>query len=97
MWVTGGSLGRDGQLAGGNTGGIIIILSSLIHPLRIQRERWGHDLAELAVLARMTRWDFRKPKLSWFQCCLAVSFLGAGPKVFFFSLPYMVLLLLYQV
>ena len=31
------------------TGGIII-LSSIILPLRIPRERWGCDLAELAVL-----------------------------------------------
>ena len=49
MWVTGAGLGRDGQLAGGDTGGILIV-SSLILPLRIPQEHCGHDFAEQAVL-----------------------------------------------
>ena len=46
--MTGASLGRDGQLAGGNTVGILIV-SFLILPLRIPLESWGRQLAELAV------------------------------------------------
>ena len=91
-----GGLGRDGQLAGGDTGSIII-LSSLILPLQTPREHWGCDLAELAVLCADAKVGLQEAKLSWFHVCLAVSFLGACPKVFFFSLPYTVLLLLYHV
>ena len=48
MWVTGSGLGRDEQLAGGNTDSILIIFS-LILPLQIPLECWSHQFAELAV------------------------------------------------
>ena len=78
MWVSGGGLGRDRLLAGGNTGGII--LSSLLLLLPIHWEHLGHDLTKLAVLCVYDKMGRQEAKVVMVPCLPGCELLGSLPQ-----------------